>query len=117
MTTRSIIEIDATGRAVGRVATEAARALMGKHEPTFERHIDNGAAVVISNAGKVIFTGNKFVQKDYKKHTMYPGGLKTVSLQTVFRRDPTDVMRRAVNGMLPKNKHRNEMMKRLTINA
>ena len=117
MNKRKTIEIDATGRAVGRVATEVAMALMGKDEPTFERHIDRGATVLVTNASKVKFTGKKFVQKDYKRHTMYPGGLKTASLKTVFEDDPTSVIKRAVNGMLPKNKHRVEMMKRLTIKA
>lgn len=117
MNTRKKIEIDATGRAVGRVATEVAMALMGKDEATYERHIDRGATVMVLNAGKVKFTGKKLVQKDFKRHTMFPGGLKTVSMQTVFEKDPTDVIRRAVNGMLPKNKHRVEMMKRLTIKA
>ncbi len=117
MNKRKVIEIDATGRAVGRVATQAAMALMGKDEPSFERHIDRGATVVIINAAKVIFTGKKLVQKDYKKHSMYPGGLKVASMKTVFEDDPTSVMKRAINGMLPKNKHRVEMMKRLTIKA
>ncbi len=117
MNTRKHVEIDATNRAVGRVATEIAMALMGKDEPSFERHIDRGALVVVVNASKVKFTGKKFVQKDYKRHTMFPGGLKTTSLQTIFTEDPTEVIRRAVNGMLPKNKHRESMMKRLTIKA
>ncbi len=115
MNTRKTVEIDATNRAVGRVASEAAKALMGKDEPTFERHIDRGARVVIINAGKLKFTGKKFVQKDYKRHTMFPGGLKTMSLQTMFTADPALVVKHAVNGMLPKNKHRVEMLKRLTI--
>ncbi len=115
MNTRKIVEIDATNRAVGRVASEVAMALMGKDEPTYERHIDRGAQVVVINASKLKFTGKKFVQKDYKKHSMYPGGLKTMSLQTLFTKDPTLVVKHAVNGMLPKNKHRVEMMKRLTI--
>lgn len=117
MNTRKTIEIDATGRAVGRVATQTAMALMGKDEPSYERHIDRGAHVTVINAGKVIFTGKKLVQKDYKHHTMFPGGLKTTSLQTVFNEDPTAVIKRAVIGMLPKNKHRVDMMKRLTIKA
>ncbi len=117
MDKRKNIEIDATGRAPGRVATEVAKALMGKDEPTFESHIDRGARVTVINASKVVFTGKKFVQKDYKHHTMFPGGLKTVSLQTVFNADPTLVIRKAVHGMLPKNKHRVDLMKRLTIKA
>ncbi|HAT03928.1 MAG TPA: 50S ribosomal protein L13 [Candidatus Magasanikbacteria bacterium] len=114
---REKIEIDATGKSVGRIATEVATILMGKHKPTFERHIDRGDSVVIHNASKVIFTGKKLAQKDYYSHTMYPGGLKRVPMGKVFSEDPTDVMKRAVYRMLPKNKMRDGMMKRLTINA
>ena len=113
---RETIELDATDRAVGRVATEAATILIGKHKPTFERHIDRGDFVVINNAGNVKFTGKKLVQKDYYRHTQYPGGLITTAMKKVFEKDPTDVMRRAVYSMLPKNKLRKEMLKRLTIN-
>jgi len=114
---RETIEIDATGKAVGRVATEAAMALMGKHKPSFERRIDTGDFVKIVNAGQVTFSGRKLVQKDYFHHTQYPGGIRRTPMKKVFDQDPTDVMRRAVYSMLPKNKLRNNMMKRLTINA
>lgn len=114
---RKTHEIDATGQSVGRVASKAAMILRGKHKATFESHIDNGDFVIILNASKVTFSGRKFVQKDYKHHTMYPGGLKVVSMKKVFETDPTDVMRRAVNGMVPKNRHREIYMKRLTIKA
>ncbi|MBT3539066.1 50S ribosomal protein L13 [Candidatus Parcubacteria bacterium] len=114
---RETIEVDATDRAVGRVATEAATILIGKHKPTYERHIDRGDIVVVNNAGQVKFTGKKLVQKDYYRHTQYPGGLKTTSMKKAFENDPTDVMRRAIYSMLPKNKMRNEMLKRLTINV
>ena len=112
---RNTIEIDATDQAVGRVATQAAIALMGKNKPTFERHIDRGDFVVILNSSKVKFTGKKLVQKDYYRHTQYPGGLITTAMKKVFDKDPTEVMRKAIYSMLPKNKLRNEMMKRLTI--
>jgi len=115
--TRTTHTIDATGQAVGRVATQAAVFLNGKNKPDFERHIDTGDAVVIINASKVKFTGSKLVQKDYMHHTNYPGGLKKVSMKKVFENDPADVIRRAIYGMLPKNSHRNEMTKRLTITA
>jgi large subunit ribosomal protein L13 len=114
--TRETIEVDASDKAVGRVATEVATILMGKHKPSFERHIDLGDAVVINNASKVKFTGKKLVQKDYMHHTNHPGGLKTVSMKKVFESNPADVMKRAIIKMLPKNKLRVEMMKRLTIN-
>lgn len=114
---REQVELDATDKAVGRLATEAATILMGKHKPTFERHIDRGDFVTINNAAQVKFTGKKLVQKDYYHHTQYPGGLRTTSMKKVFQDNPTEPMRRAIYSMLPKNKLRNAMMKRLTINA
>ena len=108
-------EIDATGRAVGRIATEVALILRGKNKPDFTPHIDGGDFVKITNASNVTFTGDKFVQKDFYHHTLYPGGLKTTSLKRVFEKNPSEVIRRAVYGMLPKNKLRDGMMKRLTI--
>lgn len=109
--------IDATGRAPGRVATEVAILLRGKNKPDFEPHIDAGDFVRVENAAKVKFTGKKLAQKDYYHHTMYPGGLKRTPMKKVFDKDPAEVIRRAVYGMLPKNKLRVEMMKRLTIKA
>jgi len=114
---REIIQVDATDKAVGRVASEVAKMLMGKNKPTFVRHIDKGDFVVINNAKAVKFTGKKLVQKDYYFHSGHPGGLKTTSMKKVFDADPTDVMRRAIYSMLPKNKLRDGMMKRLTIKA
>lgn len=114
---RDTIVIDATDKAVGRIATEAAMALRGKTKPTFAPNIDAGDFVTIENAGKVKFTGRKFVQKDYYRHTLYPGGLKITSLKRLFEKDPTKVIEKAVYGMLPKNRLRNGMMKRLTIKA
>ncbi len=112
---RKIVEINAEGLAVGRVATQVSMVLRGKNKATYEPRLDEGDFVVVVNAGKVKFTGNKLVQKDYRHHTNHPGGLKIVSMKKVFGDDPTDVMRRAVYGMLSKNKFRDEMMKRLTI--
>lgn len=107
--------IDAEGRAPGRVATEVAILLRGKNKPDFVPNIDAGDFVRVINAGKVKFTGRKLVQKDYYHHTMHPGGLRRTPMKKIFDKDPGEVLRRAVNGMLPKNKLRNEMMKRLTI--
>lgn len=114
---RNTIEIDAAGRAVGRVATEAAKYLRGKNKPTFQENLDEGDTVVVINASKVIFTGKKFVQKDFRHHSMHPGGLKVVAMKKVFEEDPAKVIRHAVNGMLPKNSFRTEMMKRLIVKA
>lgn len=113
--TRDRHELDATGKAVGRIATQVAMMLRGKNKPTFQPHIDGGDFVTIINASKVAFTGRKLEQKDYKHHTMHPGGLKVKAMKHVFDADPGEVIRRAVYGMLPKNKLRDEMMKRLTI--
>lgn len=110
-------EIDATDQAVGRIAAKVAMLLRGKNKPDFSPNIDGGDFVTILNASKVKFTGKKFVQKDYYHHTMYPGGLRTKSMKKVFENDPTEVIRRAVYGMLPKNRLRPEMMKRLNIKA
>jgi len=112
---REHIEIDATDRAVGRVATEVAQALMGKGKPTFVRHIDGGDFVTVNNASKVKFTGRKLVQKDYYHHTMHPGGLRRTPIKKVFDKDPGEIIRRAVYGMLPKNRLRNEIIKNLII--
>ena len=114
---RKIVEIDATDQAVGRVATQVSMALQGKNKADYQQYLDGGDIVVVKNAGKVKFTGRKLAQKDYYHHTMYPGGLKTTSMKKVFERDPADVMKRAVFGMLPKNKVRDKMIKRLTINV
>ncbi|KKW41629.1 MAG: 50S ribosomal protein L13 [Candidatus Magasanikbacteria bacterium GW2011_GWA2_56_11] len=111
------VEIDAAGRAVGRVAAEVAMILQGKHKATFVKHLICGDAVKVKNAGQVKFTGRKLEQKDYLKHSMYPGGLKRRAMKHVFADDPAAVVRRAVYGMLPKNKLRDEIMKRLTVEA
>jgi large subunit ribosomal protein L13 len=115
--TRQRHEVDAAGRAPGRVATEVAMMLRGKNKPSFAPHIDAGDFVTVINAGQVLFTGDKLVQKDYHHHTMHPGGIKTKPLKHVFENDPGEVIRKAVYGMLPKNSQRDEMMKRLTVTA
>jgi len=112
---RNKVEIDATEQAVGRVATQIAMALMGKNKPQFERNIDVGDFVVVNNAGKVKFTGKKLAQKDYYHHTEHPGGLRRTPMKKVFDKDPCEVLRHAVYYMLPKNKLRKAMLKRLTI--
>jgi large subunit ribosomal protein L13 len=107
--------IDASGRVLGKVATEAAGLLMGKHKPIFTRHLDSGDFVVITNAEKVRLTGNKTKQKLYYRHSGYPGGLKSISLEKLSQTDPTRVIEYAVKGMLPKNRLRDGMMKRLRV--
>jgi large subunit ribosomal protein L13 len=107
--------IDASGRVLGKVATEAASLLMGKHKPIFSRHLDSGDFVVITNAEKIRVTGNKSQQKLYYRHSGYPGGLKSISLDKLSQAEPTRVIEYAVKGMLPKNRLRDGMMKRLKV--
>jgi len=110
-------KIDATDMVSGRLATQIAMILRGKNKPTFVPHVDAGDFVIVENALKMKFTGKKLAQKDYYHHTMYPGGLKTTPMAKIYKNDPAEVIRRAVYGMLPKNRLRDNMMKRLTIKA
>jgi len=109
--------IDASGKILGKLATQAASLLMGKHKPIFSRNLDTGDFVVITNAEKVRVTGNKTKQKLYYRHSGYPGGLKSISLEKLLQTDPTQVIEYAVKGMLPKNRLRAGMMKRLRVYA
>ncbi len=109
--------VDATGKTLGRLATEIAKLLMGKHKPTYTPHVDGGDFVVVVNAEKVHVTGKKLDRKIYYKHTLYPGGLKETPLRKMLQEKPEEVIRLAVKGMLPKNKHRDRRMKRLKVYA
>ena len=112
---RAMHEIDAEGKAVGRIAAKVVTILRGKNKVDFTPHIDAGDFVTVINAAKVKFTGKKLVQKDYYHHTMHPGGIKSISMKKVFHKNPTELILRAVDGMLPKNRTRDEIMKRLKI--
>ncbi|MBI2463143.1 MAG: 50S ribosomal protein L13 [Candidatus Spechtbacteria bacterium] len=114
-TTESPIVIDAKGKTLGRLATEVAVLLQGKDKATWMPNKDEGHAVEIENVKEVEVTGKKMTDKLYYHHSRYPGGLKTRSLTELWQKDPADVLKRAVYGMLPKNKLRNDRMKRLTI--
>lgn len=94
--------IDADGLVLGRMATEIARLLRGKHRPTFARHTDTGDHVVVVNAAKVVLTAQKAGQKFAYRHSGYPGGLKATSYAELLERRPEELVRRAVRGMLPK---------------
>jgi large subunit ribosomal protein L13 len=107
--------IDASGKILGKLATEAAKLLMGKHKPTFSRHLDTGDFVVIINAEKVRFTGKKAEQKLYHSHSGYPGGLKTINLERLMQTHPTRVIEHAVKGMLPHNRLGAKMLKKLKV--
>ena len=107
--------IDASDEVLGRLATRIAGLLMGKHKPMFCRNLDVGDFVVVVNADKVRVTGNKVKQKMYYRHSGYPGGLKSVSLEKMMQTHPNRVIEHAVKGMLPRNKLSAGMMKRLKV--
>lgn len=107
------IELDATAQSPGRLATQIARILMGKHKTSYEPHVDRGDRVLVTNVDKVAFTGKKFEQKVYRHHTMHPGGLKETPVKKVIKEDPEKVVRLAVMKMLPKNKFRTIRMRRI----
>ena len=109
--------IDASDKVLGRLATQVANLLMGKHKPIFCRNLDTGDFVVIINADKIRVTGNKAKQKLYYRHSGYPGGLKSISLEKMMQTHPTRVIEHAVKGMLPKNRLNASMMKRLKVYA
>jgi len=115
MSEQKIVTIDAKGKIVGRLASDIALILQGKNSPNFLRHIDTGSKVKVINISKVKFTGNKFEQKKYYHHSGHPGGLKTKPLKELFQENPAEILRKAVKGMIPKNKLLNDRMKKLTI--
>jgi large subunit ribosomal protein L13 len=112
---RKTKNIDATGRPLGRLASEIAMILRGKNKATFDPAKDEGDFVEVTNCSKIKFTGKKLEQKEYKWHTTHPGGLKTKKVKDVFSKNPGEVLRHAVFGMLPKNKLRDQMIKRLIV--
>ncbi len=107
--------IDAAGRPLGRIATEAARLLRGKHKPEFTPHLDTGDHVVILNAGQAVLTGRKLEQKFYYRHSGYPGGLKKIDYATMMDKKPEQAVYLAVRGMLPHNKLGRAMLKKLRV--
>lgn len=106
-------QINAEGQALGRLASQIALILRGKNKPTFDPAKDEGDYVEVANCSKIKFTGKKMEQKEYKWHTNYPGGLRTKKMKDVFKGNPGQVLKEAVWGMLPKNKLRDQMIKRL----
>ena len=109
--------VDADGVALGRVATQVATLLRGKHRPTFTPYLDTGDHVIVLNAAKIQWTGKKLEQKVYRHYTGYPGGLKEKSARKSFETNPAEAVREAVFGMLPKNKLRDRMTNRLMVYA
>ena len=109
--------VDATGRTLGRVATQIADALRGKRKPEYTPHIDTGDFVIVVNAEKIAVTGDKRTEKLYHRHSGYPGGLKTRTLQDMLDRRPEEVIRLAVRGMLPRNRLARKQLTKLKVYA
>lgn len=109
--------VDAEGQVLGRLATEIASRLRGKHKPTYTPHVDTGDFIIVVNASKVVLTGNKLKDKIYYHHTGYPGGIKSVAAGKLLQEKPEEVLRKAVRGMLPKNTLGRAMLKKLKIYA
>ena len=114
---REWLLVDAEGKTLGRLASEIARRLKGKHKPTFTPHVDTGDYIVVVNAEKVAVTGNKLKDKMYHQHTGYIGNLKSISLEKQLEKAPEYVIETAVRGMLPRNPLGRAMMKKLRIFA
>ena len=109
--------VDAKGQTLGRLATEIARILRGKNKPQYTPHVDTGDFVVVVNAEKVVVTGRKAEQKVYRRHSGYPGGLKTTTYEQMLERRPTEILRRAVKGMMPKTRLARQQLRKLKIYA
>jgi len=109
--------IDADGLTVGRLASEVARLLMGKHKPTYTPFLDTGDHVIVINAAKVIFKGNKTEDKIYRHHTGWPGGLKEVKAKDMLANKPARLVELAIKGMLPKTKMGRAMSSKLKVYA
>lgn len=107
--------IDAAGKPLGRIATQIARLLRGKHKPAYTPHVDTGDHVVVINAEKVVLTGKKADQKVYYRHTGYVGGLKEISFREMITEKPERVIHIAVKGMLPHNRLGRAMLKKLKV--
>jgi large subunit ribosomal protein L13 len=109
--------VDAEGKTLGRLATQIADTLRGKRKPQYTPHVDTGDFVVVVNAEKIAVTGNKLDQKRYYRHSGYPGGLRSRTLREQLDRRPTEVLRVAVKGMLPKNRLARQQLTKLKIYA
>ncbi|MDP2687342.1 MAG: 50S ribosomal protein L13 [Aequorivita sp.] len=107
--------VDADGQALGRLASEVAILLRGKHKPSFTPHVDCGDNVIIINAGNINLTGNKWNDKTYIRHTGYPGGQRSLTATEMYKKDPARLVEKAVKGMLPKNKLGAEIFRNLKV--
>lgn len=107
--------VDVEGESVGRIASKIAHVLRGKHKPSYTPHIDCGDHVIVVNAEKIRFTGNKWAQKQYVSHSGYPGGQKHVVASDLLTKKPFAIIEKAVRGMLPKNRLGRQMIKKLFV--
>ena len=114
---RNWLVVDATGRTLGRLATQIADALRGKRKPEFTPHCDVGDFVIVVNAEKIHVTGQKLEQKRYWRHSGYPGGIKSRTLAEMLDRRPEEVIRKAVKGMLPRNRLARKQLTKLKVYA
>jgi large subunit ribosomal protein L13 len=113
--TRDWYLVDAENQVLGRVATQIANVLRGKNKPTYAPSVDTGDFVIVVNAEKIALTGNKLSDKTYYSHSGYPGGIKSISAGKLLEKKAEDVIRKAVKGMLPKNKLASQMLKKLKV--
>lgn len=109
--------VDASNKVLGRMATEIARRLRGKHKAEYTPHVDTGDYIVVLNAEKVVVTGSKFTDKTYYSHTGFPGGIKSTSFEKLQKKDPVRIIELAVKGMLPRNPLGREMYRKLKVYA
>jgi large subunit ribosomal protein L13 len=109
--------VDVAGKSLGRAATKIAMVLRGKHKPTFTPNVDMGDFVVVVNADKIQLTGNKLSNKQYREHTLYPGGLKELSAKELLAKHPDQLITKAVWGMLPKGRLGRQIIKKLKVFA
>ena len=107
--------VDATDKVLGRLATEIARRLRGKHKAEYTPHVDTGDYIIVTNAEKVTVTGRKFKEKMYYSHSGFPGGIKSITFDKLQQKNPMRIIERAVKGMLPKNPLGREMYRKLKI--
>jgi large subunit ribosomal protein L13 len=114
---RSWYVVDAESKTLGRLATQIADVLRGKGKPAYTAHVDTGDFVIVVNAGKIHVTGQKLDQKMYYRHSGYPGGLRSRTLREQLERRPEEVIRKAVRGMLPKNRLAAAQLKKLKVYA
>jgi large subunit ribosomal protein L13 len=109
--------VDAAGQTLGRLASEVASILKGKHKPTYTPHVDTGDHVILINVEKIVLTGNKLADKKYYRHSMYPGGLKVTTAGEMLDKKPERMLELAIKGMLPKNSLGRQMFKKLHVYA